>query len=115
MLPGRHVWRAGIRPGVNLQRTVISAGGESFAVWRELERGYPIRLVVECFYLSEVGGVEYFDCPVAGRRDERLAVRRPRQFENRVFVRDQGIHQCRALLAQLPDANRFIETPGSYL
>src|SRR5215831_15642913 len=104
MLPGRHVWRAGIRPGVNLQRTVISAGGERFAVWRELERGYPVRLVVERLYLSEVGVVAYFDWSVARRPSELLAVGRPRQLENRVCVRNQGIHQCRVLRAQLLEA-----------
>src|SRR5579862_3340592 len=78
---------------VEFELAVEEGGGEGFAVGGEFEAEGPIGLVGDGPDFGEVGGAEEFDGAIGGGGGEVLPVGRPGEFQDGVFVGDQGVLQ----------------------
>src|SRR6185295_19600264 len=73
---------------IEFERPVKASRGESFAVGCELKRQDPIGLVGVGLDFRQVVGFENLNPFVGGARNQQLPVRRIRELQDGVFVRD---------------------------
>ena len=97
---------------VNGQRPIVPACRETLAVGRKLERHDPVGLGGQRLDFGQIVSFENLDRLVGRGRDQRLAIRRPGQPQDRVFVSDEGIEQLPFPITERPDANGLVEPAG---
>src|SRR6516165_3350557 len=83
---------------VNLESAIEVSCRQLLAAGREFEAEGPVGQFGNAPHFRQVGGAEEFDGAV-GRGRRQLAVGRPREPQDRVFVRDQRVLQGAFLFA----------------